>query len=1453
MIPQSDLQYSWIKASAIQAPFGYSQPDISNASEASTDITFVSASDFGSYILASNGERNFGIDGKSSFLNGSDRHGLVLTDFVGLNTNFYDVIDTSTNTITATNLNTSFADGGYIAGTQTNHKKGLIGRPARLNAINLRRNGPGGFSSWKQVRQSYNPIVRNMAQNNIISLATSSASKVNSNNQLVSTKDVVRFTDPSVVSSYKPLKHTVIMKNNEEIIINSTYANNLHTFANKRINDLIDFKAEEGEEVYDDLKRIYIDKDLGDFSPIKEFKSLKYKEIVYPSKRFAGLAKTRGRENYTVSSGSSDFNLALGDSVAFWKDNINDRLRANSEAKTAQGQTIYSASAPFGLIDLSCWPLDAEEPFFNYYLVSGAANDNTGSGMDSYWWSPVGPSGGWLDPEIEPKWLNASKNGELSYAGWLITLFNFNLDGKFNRGGNEALPALGPLTTVRGAGSRGAGVTASFQYEYPNLVWSGSFPYGRRWMSGSSDPGTTGLDFMVNQPSGALHLIPPYRADVLSGRKPWYNSYEDYAKDIRLMAKDYTIIPEFKISDHMDYYLNNGFFSENNKFLDLVGSSLSTTSSATTETSKFQNQFFTIYSNSDFMSKFVDIKEDHKKNMTATPSKVSLKVNAVKKLLPYQGFYPALRAVQLGHLFSASYSPYISGSNTYGDTEAPMERLAALYQPFFAPGIFFNTIKSGLAVDYSVHTGSSPSNLNQISTRSGKAITNILGVDTPFSASNNIMNLVIESPNYSFPFEAILNPDRYLPITASNNFRTGEELTVGTGFSSGSVYFVYPHFTGSLDSTANPGYADPWNASSYSATSEIKRAEIYFEWKGKSDIKYSLAANNFFAEVEDFFLERRAPTSFVSKAEKDFRSVTSGSVYIMDVILSKTDDYVSYEGPSGSFNFQPFTGSSGPFDADSTNLLGRGRVNNNEVSARGMHYGPPYLAQPFYFGSEETESAFFEDPCYAIHTPPYFYGDAIARVEFRPDQARVMEPGESAKFTLQEILSNVTQGTKYFNTNERAKDFENPANIAAYPAGMNQMQISSSVDLFGSLTLKQVQYSSQQDENGDFIAEGASSTVLQDSQDAWVIESKFECPSINLFAMDTGSLGAAPGGNENYMTRGIWKGYGTPPTGSDGIHLQIRESSPQRVASTRILNPDTGVSLTGSLISVCGFEADKVRVGEIASNRVISEAVVAIPINSNGEFYEIDPAVFLQQLINVDGGGAAVKEGQLGATSNIESTSISEMIRKMKKFYIPPQLDCILNGSIKPYVMYIFDFNHTLSKNDLSYIWQNLMPDIAMTAEKDHSVIEHDLQSKFEFFGSEGYTSSPFLSTSTDIRWMVFKVKQRGKNNYNNVTKKSERGLGFPFTTNKELQKFTSVPDRELNYSYNWPYDFFSLIELAQLESGYEFTPVKASEQASNLAALTQQQTTQQVTQGTQSPPQQKTTVDIDDAELTPF
>ena len=34
------------------------------------------------------------------------------------------------------------------------------------------------------------------------------------------------------------------------------------------------------------------------------------------------------------------------------------------------------------------------------------------------------------------------------------------------------------------------------------------------------------------------------------------DSYEDFSREIRLMGKNFTILPEFRISEHMDYYVN---------------------------------------------------------------------------------------------------------------------------------------------------------------------------------------------------------------------------------------------------------------------------------------------------------------------------------------------------------------------------------------------------------------------------------------------------------------------------------------------------------------------------------------------------------------------------------------------------------------------------------------------------------------------------------------------------------------------------------------------------------------------------------------------------------------------------------------------------------------------------------------------------------------------------------
>ena len=1402
-IPQSERQYAWITASATETPLGYSQKDYANASFASTDITFVSASEFGMFINTSvlpNGKYIFG---KPNYAAG----GLFIPqDFVGLNTFSYADADELDNNTVSYNAN---VPGNLIGATIVAGAVGSATPPQSFHLSTLKGNGPYGHPSWRQIRNSNHPVVKYMRGINRFSILTekTSISPGDAKLQKITTQTLENFTEPMVSFKYKPIEHDLFLKDGSTIEIDSVYSNDLGTFANSKIDDLLDYDKDRDDPnlAYNILKKIYIDKLIPlAGNPIDSLGELKYREVVYPRERNTALAKTRGRENYTVSSGSDNFNRVLGESTAFWKDSIVDRLRTDAAAKNSSGATIASGSSFFGTTDVSIWPLDSEEPLYDLYLMSSS----TASPWDPYWFAPLAPSGSTLNSGTTSRFNDVMKNGELAYGGWIYSLLGLNIMTKIRAGADRgtfggaagALTSSGPLPNFRGDGSTpGVGLnfkpTASLQYEYPNIIHSGSTANG----SGGFKLGT----IHAYRPSAVLHLQAPYRADVLSGKTPWFDSYEEYAKDIRSMAKEFTVIPEFRISEHMEYYLDNGFLADNNKFLDLVGSSLSNTSSAESEIGALQPDFFKIYSHTDFMKHFSVIQEDHKKNNTAFASKIKLQANAVKKLLPYQGFYPVLRSVQLGNLFSSSYGPHISGST---ERDSDQERLAALYQPFFAPGVFFNTIKSGIAVSYPVHTGSMPE----------IHLPTALSLATPFSGSVYPTAMIPVKPNYSFPFEAIIDPDQYLPLSSSLT-------SSGVNSLSSSVYFVYPNFTGS----SSPYFAD----GNYAAqTSDFNYAPIaggvgrqqpqmFFEWKGQSSPKYSLAASNFFAESVNFFLEDSSLTSFVSKPEKDFKSMVSGSTYYMDVVLYKTDDFVSYEGPaSGTFNYDGGMLFMENLSSDAARNLyiknnGDGLLNVG-ISARGMHYGPAYqnhkndgnaFGGTALWGSTGTGSFPFaafgaQDPCYAPHTPPYFYGTSKARIAFKPHSARDMAVGEAAKFSLEEIISNAKVETEYTNENEQSRVLQENIYRNNNPAGQAQMQISSSVNLFGSLTLKEIEYDTERNVDGTFKAKSATTPSIQGTNDAWIVETKFECPSINMAHMDTASLGAGFGeGKEKYFTRGIWKGYGSTPTGSEGIYIQLKESYPQ------VINDIDGTSsgdLTGSLIDVCGFKANKSRVGEIAGKKTISEAIVAIPIDEKGDFYPIKSDIFLKQKSNLDKNNKALMAGDFGVPNDIGETSITEMITKMKKFSIPPQMDFLNNPNIKPFVMYLFEFTHALDKQDLADIWQNLMPKISTVAERDSSTIEHPVGVSYEVFGQFKSGKLP-----NNIRWMVFKVKQKARNNYLNITKKSEVSKGFTFTSNQELAGITSNADAELKFSYNWPYDFFSLVELAQLESEITFTP----------------------------------------------
>ena len=130
-----------------------------------------------------------------------------------------------------------------------------------------------------------------------------------------------------------------------------------------------------------------------------------------------------------------------------------------------------------------------------------------------------------------------------------------------------------------------------------------------------------------------------------------------------------SVIPEFRISDHIDFYVKQNsedFLVDNPQFLSIPGASTSDGIPINSSGSSF----YKIFSFSDFMKHFRLIKSDHEE--LADPTEITLECRALKKFLPYDGFYPATRTVQIAGQWSSSYGPYISaGGNHFLPPTAP--------------------------------------------------------------------------------------------------------------------------------------------------------------------------------------------------------------------------------------------------------------------------------------------------------------------------------------------------------------------------------------------------------------------------------------------------------------------------------------------------------------------------------------------------------------------------------------------------------------------------------------------------------------------------------------------------------------------------------------------------------------------------------------------------------------
>jgi hypothetical protein len=177
------------------------------------------------------------------------------------------------------------------------------------------------------------------------------------------------------------------------------------------------------------------------------------------------------------------------------------------------------------------------------------------------------------------------------------------------------------------------------------------------------------------------------------------------------------------------------------------------------------------------------------------------------------------------------------------------------------------------------------------------------------------------------------------------------------------------------------------------------------------------------------------------------------------------------------------------------------------------------------------------------------------------------------------------------------------------------------------------------------------------------------------------------------------------------------------------------------------------------------------------------------------------------ATEIKEQTSIIRMIKAMNEYVIPPDFNFLKNENRKPFAMYFFEFTHNLSQQDLVDIWQGLMPDISYNAETEEVTISHESAEDELFHGK------PIPSR---LKWLVFRVKQKGIADFGKVT-----------STTRDDERFvqTTLIGRDPDpYSYNWPYDFFSLVEFGKVEIELKYKPRETV--PTNIALQTNTNTT---------------------------
>ena len=996
---------------------------------------------------------------------------------------------------------------------------------------------------------------------------------------------------------------------------------------------------------------------------------------------------------------------------------------------------------------------------------------------------------------------------------------------------------------------------------------------------------------------GLLKFIPKL---LSTQRGPFYNSYADYKKDVQNAGKDYTILAEYKNSDHVVDRIRN---KQDDKFIfseamfNLTGAAVSSSN---------QEGFISRYMLSDLFQQGEKLLLDDL-DALSRPTDYSIKTNTIQKLLPYQGFYPVNRTLQIATLFSQSYTPVLQGTDESVGSMARPRAFQTLIDPLFAPGILYNSIRFGLAVDHPVRT------LNQAK---GFAITGshkrpLGGV---LSAS---VGLFLPTGSNALKYQ-IAEGTKILPARPEDVDRTISTFIEDHEKAANRFYYGRRlPFESLLDPKSHIGSGNPIvdyhiDATFYQdVTASISTAEGVVP----DSTPYESAISNFLGSVPDFFLENEGVTMLVGKPEDPENiTVLSGAIYTGEIVLRQTENFNIYSNPSAC----------GP--ATATGSLGWDTIDIYDQSVNGktlVH--TPSLLEFDSSGNKLKNPWPLHRGEFAPHTAPYYYGPSVAKFTYIAPgidaQGNALRADEARTVTLKEII----QGCKieFLNEDSWKYDADHSGTLVIPAHGWNRA------------------WANRMNLDATLVLDNKHAGI--EPQGAWAIGTRWESPILDFpntsFHDDNGTVvvstaagaysfssSVKPGefnradtGHDGVAhsqaphTYGMWHQYGILPYEGEGVYLELKNVGLDETMKVRAIEAGTLVSgdnalvtgsassysldndtleyrfsggdeggnrteiaqmagtvsnnhnissllaldknrldafqnvskipeeekkrvkhLDGSLWKLTGFNEQEIgkpiQLGKLAKRKTISEAIVAIPfVNTDGEEFEF----------------ITIPPPRQGEN---EGPQVAKLREKLALYNLPPALERSLsvlipdeypftpdgfdfskprvNTEKRPFAIYLFEFNMELNQQDIADIWNNVMPraSVKTLAEEtsgtvfsvDHAIpcsdftaesigrIDQRLRDLIDIQNPQVLDSAPGLDER--IRWMVFKVKRRSVQSYEEMIQNSLiRAGAIDESEAPVLRGPKAYGQRERNF--NWPYDFFSMIEMAKVTTGVQFRP----------------------------------------------